>query len=72
MLIVEQVPGSMGIGKNISHECQMRFFDYLDGPVALVSGLDIPNPVSKPLEEVSLPDVNQVRGMISKAARRKL
>ncbi len=72
MLIVEQVPGSMGIGKTISHECQMRFFDYLDGPVALVSGLDIPNPVSKPLEEASLPDVNQVRGMISKAARRKL
>ena len=72
MLIVEQVPGSMGIGKNISHECQIRFFDYLDGPVALVNSLDIPNPVSKPLEEECLPDVNQVREMISKAARRDI
>ncbi len=72
MLIVEQVPRSMGIGKDISYECQLRFFDYLDGPIALINGLDIPNPVSKPLEDRCIPDVTQVRNMISMVAKREM
>jgi 2-oxoisovalerate dehydrogenase E1 component len=72
MIIVEQAPGSMSIGPVISHECQKQFFDSLDGPIACVSGLDIPNPVSKPLEIASLPDLDSVQGMISRAARREL
>lgn len=72
IVIVEQVPKSLGIGKDISHECQLRFFDYLDGPVALVNGLDIPNPVSKPLEEKCAPDIAEVKRMISLVNKRQI
>lgn len=72
MLIVEQAPRSMCIGQDISYECQIRFFDYLDGPIVLVSGLDIPNPVSKPLEDECVPDVNQIRKKILKVAKREI
>lgn len=72
ILIVEQASRSMCIGQDISHECQTRFFDYLDGPIALVSGLDIPNPVSKPLEDECIPDVKQVKEMISMVAKREI
>jgi hypothetical protein len=40
-----------GIGARIAHECVSRFFDWLDGPIATLSGRDIPLPVSKTLEE---------------------
>ncbi len=72
MLIVEQASRSMCIGQDISYECQIRFFDYLDGPILLVSSLDIPNPVSKQLEDECILDVNQVRDMISKVAKREI
>ena len=72
LLIVEQASMSMCIGQDISHECQSRFFDYLDGPIALVSGLDIPNPVSKPLEDECIPDINQVKKMISMVTKREI
>ncbi|WP_372933224.1 dehydrogenase E1 component subunit alpha/beta [Mariniphaga sediminis] len=72
ILVVEQASKSLGIGKGIAYECQMRFFDYLDSPTALVNSLDIPPPVSKPLEEECLPGITQVRNMIFRVARRKV
>lgn len=72
ILVVEQASKSLGIGKGIAYECQMRFFDYLDSPIALVSSLDIPPPVSKPLEEECMPGISQVRDMILRVARRKV
>jgi 2-oxoisovalerate dehydrogenase E1 component len=72
ILVVEQASKSLGIGQAVSYECQRRFFDDLDGPVAVLGGLDIPNPVSKPLEDECIPDVNQVKRMISMAAKREI
>ncbi len=72
MIIVEQASRRMSIGPVISHECQARFFDYLDGPIVSLSSLDIPNPVSKPLETATLPDLATVEKMISKAAKREV
>jgi len=72
LITVEQTPASMSIGPRISHECQRRFFDYLDGPIATVSGLDIPNPVSKTLEAAAVPSIEYVKDMISKTAERQL
>lgn len=72
IIIVEQVPKSLGIGKDISHECQVRFFDYLDGPIALVNGLDIPAPVSKPLEDKCIPDIAEVKRMITNVVKREM
>lgn len=72
ILIVEQASRSMCIGQDISYECQLRFFDDLDGPIALLSGLDIPYPVSRQLEDRCIPDVHQVKKMILMVAKRKI
>lgn len=66
LVIAEQAPASMGIGSTISHQCQKRFFDYLDGPTTTIAGLDIPNPVSKQLEDTAVPTVRSIKDMIYK------
>jgi len=72
MVIVEQAQASCAIGPKIAYECQKRFFDYLDGPIATVSGLDIPLPVSKILEDAAVPNVDQAKEVIYQAAKRQL
>lgn len=72
LVIVEQAQASCAIGPKIAFECQKRFFDYLDGPIATVAGLDIPLPVSKKLEEAAVPNVEQVSDLIYQAAKRQL
>ncbi len=70
LLIVEQTPASMSLGPNIACRCQQRFFDYLDWPIQTVTALDIPNPVSKKLEDAVVPSIESVVDIVSKAARR--
>jgi 2-oxoisovalerate dehydrogenase E1 component len=72
MAVVEQAPASMAIGPRIAYECQKQFFDYLDAPIATVSGLDIPNPVSRKLEAAAVPNVDSVRNMVLDLVKRKL
>ncbi len=49
-----------GIGGHISDEVQRRFFDDLDGEILRLGGKNIPMPVSKPLEALSIPDVGDI------------
>jgi 2-oxoisovalerate dehydrogenase E1 component len=72
LVIVEQAPKGLSIGSRIAEHCQAEFFDYLDGPITTISGLDIPNPVSKKLESVCSPSLNDIQETIFKAAKRKL
>jgi 2-oxoisovalerate dehydrogenase E1 component len=46
----------------------MRFFDYLDGPVGHVTGVDVPPPVSKVLEAAALPSLEQLKAQIKRGA----
>jgi 2-oxoisovalerate dehydrogenase E1 component len=71
LVTVEQAPASMCLGPVITHQCQERFFDYLDGPIQTVSSLDIPLPVSKKLEAATVPDLESVKSRIRKAAQRR-
>ena len=71
LVIVEQAPKSQTLGSKIAEQCQTRFFDYLDSPIINVSGLDIPNPVSKKLEQAALPSLDDIQKNILKAAGRK-
>jgi 2-oxoisovalerate dehydrogenase E1 component len=71
VLVVEQAPRSMTLGPRISDEIQERFFDYLDNPVRKVSGLDVPPPVSKILEETALPSLDKIKNGMLKAAKRQ-
>jgi 2-oxoisovalerate dehydrogenase E1 component len=68
VLVVEQGPRSLTLGGRIADEIQMRVFDYLDGPVGHVTGVDVPPPVSKKLEEAALPSLEQVKAQIRRGA----
>jgi 2-oxoisovalerate dehydrogenase E1 component len=56
VLIIEQVPRSMGLASRISDEIQERFYDFLDAPVEKITAPDVPPPVSRALEKAMLPD----------------
>ena len=71
-MIVEQASKSLSVGSKIVEHCQTVFFDYLDGPVITISGLDIPNPVSKKLERAAVPSLDEIQQTIYKAAKRHL
>ncbi len=71
-LIVEQAPRSQGIGARLADEIQARWFDALDAPVAHVTALDVPPPVSRALEAAVLPTVDDIRAAMRRAARRQV
>jgi 2-oxoisovalerate dehydrogenase E1 component len=71
MAIVEHAPACASLGPRIAAECQRRFFDALDGPVALVAGPDVPLPASKRLEAACIPSVEDIAAAAARAARRK-
>lgn len=68
-LIVEQAPRSLSLSGRIADEIQERFFDYLDCPVGKLTGLDIPNPVSRRLEAASIPSLAQIKAKMALGGR---
>jgi len=72
LVIVEQASRGLSIGSKIAEHCQSVFFDYLDGPITTISGRDIPNPVSKNLEQAVVPSLEEIQQTILKAAKRQL
>ena len=70
VVTVEQAAGGHSIGSRIAAGIQERFFDELDQPIACLTSLDIPNPVSKVLEaEAMISDQTILEGIISVAKR---
>jgi len=49
-----------GVGAEISARIMQHAFDYLDAPVARVSGKDVPMPYAANLEKLALPSVAEV------------
>jgi len=49
-----------GIGAQIVDDIQREAFDYLDAPVARVSGLDVPMHYARALEKIIVPDAEAV------------
>jgi len=72
LVTVEQAPATNSIGAKIAAECMRRYFDYFDGPPAVVTGPDIPLPVSRRGEQACLPTVAQVAAAIRQAAQREV
>jgi pyruvate dehydrogenase E1 component beta subunit len=60
VVIAEESHPFAGVGAEISAEINERAFDYLDAPVKRVSGVDVPMPYAKNLEQLTIPDVAQV------------
>ena len=59
-VIVEEAWRAGGFAGEIASEVQERAFDYLDGPVVRVAGLDVPAPYSGQLEAATIPSAERV------------
>jgi pyruvate dehydrogenase E1 component beta subunit len=59
-VIVEEGWPHGGVGANLAALIQEQAFDWLDAPVARVTGADLPMPYSKPLEDIAFPHEPQV------------
>jgi pyruvate dehydrogenase E1 component beta subunit len=59
-VIVEEGWPQSGVGAEISARLMEHAFDYLDAPVARVSGKDVPMPYAANLEKMALPSADEV------------
>ena len=59
-VVVEEGWQQSGVGAEIAARIMERAFDYLDAPVARVSGKDVPMPYAANLEKLALPSVAEV------------
>jgi pyruvate dehydrogenase E1 component beta subunit len=48
------------VGSEIAYQIMANAFDYLDAPVARVTGKDVPMPYAANLEKLALPNVGEV------------
>ncbi len=65
-VVVEEAWRTGGFAGEISSAIQEEAFDYLDGPVVRVGGLDVPAPYSGDLEAATIPDARRVVDEISR------
>ncbi|MCX7307437.1 MAG: pyruvate dehydrogenase complex E1 component subunit beta, partial [Afipia sp.] len=59
-VVVEEGWQQSGVGAEIAARIMERAFDYLDAPVARVSGKDVPMPYAANLEKLALPTVAEI------------
>jgi pyruvate dehydrogenase E1 component subunit beta len=60
LVTVEEGWQQSGVGAEIAARVMSQAFDYLDAPVARVSGKDVPMPYAANLEKLALPSVAEV------------
>ena len=60
MLVVEEGWGFAGIASEIAASMSEKAFDWLDAPVARLSGEDVPMPYAANLEALALPSVEKI------------
>jgi len=68
VVIAEESHPFCGIAAEISAEIHERAFDYLDAPVKRLSGVDVPMPYAKNLEQLAIPDVPQIIAAVKEVA----
>jgi pyruvate dehydrogenase E1 component beta subunit len=68
VVIAEESHPFCGVGAELSAEITERAFDYLDAPVKRVSGADVPMPYAKNLEELAVPNVDQIVAAVKEVA----
>src|SRR5215210_3431516 len=68
LVIAEESHAFCGVGAEISAQVMERAFDYLDAPVKRVSGVDVPMPYAKNLENLAIPDVDKIVAAVREVA----
>lgn len=71
LVTVDQAPATNSTGPRIAAECLKRFFGYFDAPPASVAAPNVPIPVSRRLEQLCLPGVDQIAEALRSAVRRQ-
>jgi len=59
-VIVTQAPYTGSFASHISHEITRNCFKELTCPVRIVSGYDVPPPMSHPLEVENMPNADRI------------
>jgi 2-oxoisovalerate dehydrogenase E1 component len=72
LVSVEQAPRCNGIGSKIATQCFQRFFDAFDGAPLMINAPNVPIAVSKRMEELAIPSIEQVMTGIRCSARREV
>jgi pyruvate dehydrogenase E1 component beta subunit len=67
-VVAEESHPFCGVGAEISTQITERAFDYLDAPVRRVSGVDVPMPYAKNLENMAIPGVAQIVAAVREVA----
>ncbi|SVC74394.1 uncharacterized protein METZ01_LOCUS327248, partial [marine metagenome] len=60
VIIVEEAWQTGGFSGELVSAVQEECFDYLDGPVGRVSGLDVPAPYNRTLEDSTIPNSDKI------------
>jgi pyruvate dehydrogenase E1 component beta subunit len=68
VVLAEESHPICGINAEISTQIMERAFDYLDAPIKRVSGVDVPMPYAKNLENLAIPDVERVIAAVKEVA----
>lgn len=68
--IVEEAAEGNAIGRRIASEVTERFFDRLDAPPGCISSLDVPNSVSRVLEETAIIDDQTIIELLVRMGKR--
>ena len=68
VVVAEESHPFCGVAAEISTEISERAFDYLDAPVRRVSGADVPMPYAKNLEDLAIPNVDQIVAAVREVA----
>jgi pyruvate dehydrogenase E1 component beta subunit len=68
VVVAEESHPFCGVAAEISSEINERAFDYLDAPVKRVSGADEPMPYAKNLEDLAIPNVDQIVAAVREVA----
>ncbi len=72
LLVVEEGWFFAGIGATISAIIMREAFDYLDAPVEIVSGKEVPLPYAENLEKMSLPTIEEIIKAAQKTCHREM
>ncbi len=66
-IVVEEAWRTGGFGAEVAATIQEETFDYLDGPVGRVAGLDVPMPYNRELEQLVIPSPERVGQAVRQA-----
>ncbi len=72
VVIVEEAAGGQSIGNRLAAIVSARYFDFLDAPCFSLTSLDVPNSVSRVLEEAAMLDDEKIVDTVAQAAHRQL